>query len=152
MKFAWWGGERVGTGNNGGVLAGFSAYTRPLGEQAVTLTKSGIFFSAELYRQLGSPEYAQLLHDAAGHRFALMRCEGDNHDGVVKLNQSKGSFKQHRIVTTTFMRFIQKQVGEAEDKTARYRLPGEYLPKERAYIFDVRAKSLKECRIGKEAG
>ncbi|MCE5342564.1 MAG: hypothetical protein LLF96_03115 [Eubacteriales bacterium] len=76
-----------------------------------------------------------------------MRCAGDNHDGAVKLGQSKGSFKQRRIVTTTFMRFIQKQTGEPEDKTARYRLPGEYLPKECAYIFDVRAKSLNECRI-----
>lgn len=116
------------------MLNGFKLYYMAPGGHTITFTKNGLGFSKAVVAKMENPRFVKILFDKPGKRMAIQMCE-ESDDGATTFSRTEkpeGMRWNTRDLTAT----IRNITGWAVDDGQTYRVEGEWLEDQCAFVFD----------------
>lgn len=119
------------------MLEGFKKYDMAVGTSTVSITEHGVAFSKACIVRLGKPEFVELLIDYSNKQIAVKVASKDTEGAFPFYNPNK-KVVSVRWNNKDLLNEIKNLMGW-ELKDAIYRANGEYIPEEKATVFDLKA-------------
>lgn len=118
------------------MLEGFKKYDMAVGTSAVSITEHGVAFSKACIVRLGKPEYVELLIDYSNKQIAVKVASKDTEGAFPFYNPNKKVVSVRWNNKDLLNEIINLMGWELKDTI--YRANGEYIPEEKATVFDLK--------------
>ncbi|MDY4920930.1 MAG: hypothetical protein SO119_07675 [Phascolarctobacterium sp.] len=117
------------------MLEGFEVYNMTIGTTSISISENGIGFSKAAVAKLNMAPYAKILIDRKGMRIAI-QASVEKEDGSVPFyrNQKSGSVRWNNKELLKTL----SQMMKCDFNKKVYKIDGDYLPDEKAMIFDLK--------------
>ncbi|MDY3930523.1 MAG: hypothetical protein SOZ08_02365 [Erysipelotrichaceae bacterium] len=119
------------------MLEGFKKYDMAVGTSTVSITEHGVAFSKACIVRLGKPEFVELLIDYSSKQIAVKVASKDTEGAFPFYNPNK-KVVSVRWNNKDLLNEIKNLMGW-ELKDSIYRANGEYIPEEKATVFDLKS-------------
>ena len=113
----------------------FRPMDRVAGKITISITGTGVGFSKQVLSRLGYAHYVQIFINEEDKLLGIKACEQDTPNSMKFISQKKEKVDSLRWNNPTFKTEIQSLVSKELSK-ANYACDGEYLPEEKAVLFD----------------
>ena len=118
------------------MLEGFKKYDMAVGTSTVSITEHGVAFSKACIVRLGKPEYVELLIDYSNKQIAVKVASKDTEGAFPFYNPNKKVVSVRWNNKDLLNEIINLMGWELKDTI--YRANGEYIPEEKATVFDLK--------------
>lgn len=118
------------------MLEGFEKYDMAVGTSTVSITEHGVAFSKACIVRLGKPEHVELLIDYSNKQIAVKVASKDTEGAFPFYNPNKKVVSVRWNNKDLLNEIINLMGWELKDTI--YRANGEYIPEEKATVFDLK--------------
>ena len=129
-----------------GILDTFKPKKLIVGSPYITISENGVSLNKSAIDRLDYAEYVKILLDEENCQLAIQICEANDPDKVPFVNSNKKKDAQYvRWNNREFIKQLLTWAPTQELKQNGFKVPGEYLSEEKAFLFIfIKAVPLKE--------